>query len=658
MTMRIRLRHQSLTEIAAQVPTEVYMLQRVLILLTIIVAAASWVAAQGVSEEQGESLPKGLEEYLEARILESNGRFREAMEAYQRAVREAPEINEIRLAYATFLVDVGMAGRAVEVLEGAPDPGPEGLRVRALALSQLSSRDPELLKEAETALTAALEHNEGDPNLLFALAQVLQSRDKSAEAEEIVAALRRGRPGNARLEALHGDLLRATDRSEEAVDLYASCSVGGPMMQTCREKLVEVLVEIGRPGEAGEVMLSWLGDNDLDSLMRAAILLWEGNQLESSLETVQRVLVRAPDSNRAQSLEAHLLSSLGRYDEAKARLRRLLRKNPNDFDLLLAMAWSDSRTGDHDDGREWLDKAWLQVADSPGSREALRCAQMAARLELITENPLVAREWLDRVAGSDLLGVEYVALVAETFRRDEQWREGITALVRLQPNLTADAQTQAEAFEAEFRLRLGDPRAWRRLRPLLDSESLDSVLTGMRILQNVERWREVDRETAASIERFGEDRNLVFMRAAALERLDKVDQAAELFGKLVEIEPDDADAANYLGYMWADREMHLEEALELIARAVALEPDNSAFLDSLGWVHYRLGDLDEAEHWLRRAVDLGGDLGDGTIYCHLGEVLLAGGDRDEGRRFLLLGLNLGCEDPDHVRSLLERLEDE
>lgn len=633
------------------------MLQRVLILLTII-AAASLVAAQHVSDEQGESLPRGLEDYLEARILESNGRFREAMEAYQRAVQEAPEVNEIRLAYATFLVDVGMAGRAVEVLEGAPDPGPEGLRVRALALSQLSSRDPKLLEEAEIALEAAIENNEGDPNLLFAFAQVLQNLGKSAEAEEIVDALRRGRPGNARLEVLHGDLLRATGRPEEAVELYTSCSIGGPMMQTCREKLVEVLVEIGRPGEAGEVMLSWLGDNDLDSLMRAAILLWEGNQLESSLETVQRVLARAPDSNRAQSLEAHLLSSLGRYDEAKARLKKLLRKNPNDFDLLLAMAWSESRTGDHEDGREWLDKAWLQVADRPGSREALRCAQMAARLELNTENPLVAREWLDRVADSDKLGAEYVALVAETFRRDEQWREGITAMVRLQPTLAADAQTQAEAYEAEFRLRLGDPRAWRRLRPLLDSNSIDTVLTGLRVLQNVERWQEVDRETAASIERFGEDRNLVFLRAATLERLDKVDEAAELFAKLVEIEPDDADAANYLGYMWADREMNLEEALELIARAVALEPDNSAFLDSLGWVHYRLGDLEQAVHWLRRAADLGGDLGDGTIYCHLGEVLLAVGDRDEGRRYLLLGLNMGCENPDHVRSLLERLEDD
>ena len=626
--------------------------------VSMMIVAASVAAAQGLSEDQSDALPKGLEKYLEARILESNGRFREAMEAYASAVKEAPEINEIRLAYATFLVDVGMAGEAVEVLDGAADPGPEGLRVRALALSQLSSRNSDLVEEAEAALRVAIENNEGDPNLLFALAQVLQKRGKAVEAEEIVAGLRQGRPGNSRLEVLHGDLLRATGRAEEAVELYAGCAVDGPMTQACREKLVEVLVEVGRPAAAGEAMLGWLGDNDLDALMRAAVLLWEGNQLESSLETVQRVLTRAPDSTRAQTLEAHLLSSLGRYDEAKARLKRLLRKNPNDFDLLLAMAWSSSRTGDHESGREWLDKAWRQVADRPDSREVLRCVQMAARLELMAENPLVAREWLDRAADSEILGIEYVGLLAETFRRNEEWREGITALVRLQPTLTTDAQIQAEAIEAEFRLRTSDPRAWRRLRPLLDSESVESVLAGLRVLQAVERWQEVDREAAIAIERFGDDRNIVYLRAAALERLDEVDEAAELFGKLIDSQPNDANVANYLGYMWADREMNLDQALELITRAVALEPDNSAFLDSLGWVYFRLGDLEQAEHWLRRAVDLGGDLGDGTIYCHLGEVLLAGGDRDEGRRYLLLGLNMGCENSDHVRSLLERTEDE
>ena len=620
--------------------------------------AATFAVGEGMPEDQGTALPKGLEQYLEARVLEANGRFREAMEAYASAVKEAPDVNEIRLAFASFLVDVGMAKRAVDVLEGAPDPGPEGLRLRALALTQLSSRNPELLAQTETALRLAVDSNEGDTNLLFSLAQVLQRQNRSAEAEEIVAGLRQGRPGNPRLEALHADLLRATGRSEEAVELYSSCADGSPAEQSCRESLVEVLVELGRPGEAGDLMLGWLQDTDLDSLMRAAVLLWEGGRLERSLETVQRVLVRAPDSARAQALEAHLLSSLGRHGEAMTRLQRLLRKNPNDLDLMLAMAWSSSRTGNQKKGRELLDRAWEQVAGGTDPSQAMRCALTAARLELIAENPIVAREWLDRVADSQGAGVEYVRLLAETYRRDEQWHDGIAALVRLQPSLSGRAQIEAEAIEAEFRLRIGDPRAWRRLRPLLDDEGLESVLTGLQVLQSVERWQEVDRETAAAIDRFGDDRNLVFTRAAALERLNQVDASAALFRQLVDTEPNDANAANYLGYMWADRDLHLDEALELIAGAVALDPENSAYLDSLGWVHFRLGDLDEAERWLRRAVDLGGDLGDGTIYCHLGEVLLAGGDRNEGRRYLLLGLDMGCENPDHVRSLLERTEDE
>jgi len=578
---------------------------------------ATLVVGEGVPEDQAYGIPDGLELYLEARILESNGRFREAMEAYAAAVEEAPEVNEIRLAFATFLVDVGMAGRAVEILDGAPDPGPEGLRIRALALAQLSSRNPELLTKTEVALRSAIESNEGDPNLLFSLAQVLQGQKKFVEAEEIVAGLRRGRPGNPRLETLHADLLHATGRSEEAVELYGSCADGGPFAQTCQEKLVEVLVELGRPGEAGERMLGWLDDIDLDSLMRAAVLLWEGDQLELSLETVQGILARAPDSARAQTLEAHLLSSLGRYDEAATRLRRLLKKNPRDFDLMMAMAWSSSRTGDQKKGREWLERAWELVKDRSDSPEALRCVTTAA-----------------------------------------QWQDGIAALVRLQPSLVGRAVTEAEAMEAEFRLRLGDPRAWRRLRPLLDDDSLENVLTGLQVLQALERWQEVDRETAVAIDRFGDDRDLIFTRAAALEQLDQVEESEELFRQLVDAEPNDANAANYLGYMWADREVRLEEALELIARAVSLDPENSAYLDSLGWVHFRLGDLPEAERWLRRAADLGGNLGDGTIYCHLGEVLLAGGDRTEARRYLVLGLDRGCENPDHVRSLLDRTDDE
>ncbi len=624
----------------------------------VIVAAASAVAADERPIDQGAELPKGLESYLEARVLEANGRFREALDAYARAVSEAPEVSEVRLAYANLLVNVSMGDRAVRLLEEREDLGPEGLRVKGLALAQLAERNSDLVEKAEAALREAVAAEENDSIVLYSLAQILLRQDKSAEAEEIVAGLRQDRPTNPRLITAHADILRDSGRLEEAAELYTQCSVGGPFAPTCREKLVEVLMELDRPGEAGELMLGWLSDLDLDSLMRAAGLLWEGGRYDKSLETVQRVLERAPDSRRAQTLEAHLLSNVGRHDEAMVRLQRLLKKDPENLDLMLAMAWSTSLSGRHEKGRTWLDRAWTQAQKAADSNQSVRCALTAARLELLADNPMVAREWLDRVQDVESAGADYVRLLAETFRSQEQWEDGISALVRIQPRLQKRAQLEAEVLEAEFLLRTGDSRAWRRLRPILDSDQPVSVFLGLQILQILERWEDVERESASAIRRIGEGRDLLFTRAAALERMGRVEEAEQLFRRLVDDEPDDANAANYLGYMWADRDVNLDEALELITRAVALDPENSAYLDSLGWVHYRLGDTEQAEHWLRRAVDLGGDLGDGTIYCHLGEVLLSSGQPDEGRRYLLLGLDMGCEDPDHVRQLLEQTDDQ
>jgi Flp pilus assembly protein TadD len=141
-----------------------------------------------------------------------------------------------------------------------------------------------------------------------------------------------------------------------------------------------------------------------------------------------------------------------------------------------------------------------------------------------------------------------------------------------------------------------------------------------------------------------------------MERLGRYEDADALFQSLVESDPNDAASANYLGYSWADRSRNLDEALQLISRAVALDPENPAYLDSLGWVHFRLGDLEQAEYWLRRAVGIGG--GDGTILAHLGEVLYMNGEMDEARRLLQHALDLGCEDPDHVEELLSGINDD
>jgi len=103
-----------------------------------------------------------------------------------------------------------------------------------------------------------------------------------------------------------------------------------------------------------------------------------------------------------------------------------------------------------------------------------------------------------------------------------------------------------------------------------------------------------------------------------LERQKKFDQSETEFRKVLELNPDDSGALNYLGYMLANRGLKLDEASKFINRALELDPDNGAYLDSLGWVYYQQGKLGQAEPALLRAVEKIGE--DPTVHDHLGDV--------------------------------------
>jgi tetratricopeptide (TPR) repeat protein len=87
---------------------------------------------------------------------------------------------------------------------------------------------------------------------------------------------------------------------------------------------------------------------------------------------------------------------------------------------------------------------------------------------------------------------------------------------------------------------------------------------------------------------------------------------------VLEIDPDNDAALNYLGYMLADRNIRLEEARDMISKAVMHEPNSGAYLDSLGWVYFRLNKLPEAEDKLREAMRYMSR--DPTVHDHLAEV--------------------------------------
>ena len=108
-----------------------------------------------------------------------------------------------------------------------------------------------------------------------------------------------------------------------------------------------------------------------------------------------------------------------------------------------------------------------------------------------------------------------------------------------------------------------------------------------------------------------------FFRGDVLEREKKFEESEAAFRQVLAINPNNAAALNYLGYMLADRNQKLDEAYQMVKKALDQDPGNGAYMDSLGWVYFRQGKLSEAEGMLIRALEKSSDP---TIHDHLGDV--------------------------------------
>jgi len=122
---------------------------------------------------------------------------------------------------------------------------------------------------------------------------------------------------------------------------------------------------------------------------------------------------------------------------------------------------------------------------------------------------------------------------------------------------------------------------------------------------------------------------LVYDYALAAEQVKKLDLMEAELRKVIAAKPNFAPAYNALGYSFADRNVKLDEALKLIETALSISPNDHYMLDSLGWVHYRKGNLDQAIMYLKQAYAVNPDP---EIAAHLGEALWQKGQHDEAKR--------------------------
>src|SRR5262249_35121768 len=117
------------------------------------------------------------------------------------------------------------------------------------------------------------------------------------------------------------------------------------------------------------------------------------------------------------------------------------------------------------------------------------------------------------------------------------------------------------------------------------------------------------------------------------------------------LEPNNPVALNDLGYYMVERNENLPEALKLIQRAVDAAPGNPSFLDSLGWAHFKLGHLEEAEKYLTQAAQ---SAKSATIFEHLGDVYDRAGKKESAQQQWQKALALSAE-PDQTTRLKSKL---
>lgn len=357
-------------------------------------------------------------------------------------------------------------------------------------------------------------------------------------------------------------------------------------------------------------------------LFGKAILLQQDGRAEEALELLED---SAASSNEVSPilLRARLLQSLGRGDEALPLLQKGIRKNPDDKRLRLTYARQLVEQDRLDDAKGEFSKL---VHENPNDDDlrfslALVCLEAEAWEEAIVylEELVERRSHVD--AAHYNLGRAYEALNDSDSALQEY------ALVGPSNDYLPAQQRQTELLITQQR----GEEASARLAQARDAQpdyAIQLYLIEAEGLSNSGQIEPAWKTISEGLEQYPNDLNLLYTRAMLAEKRDDLPQLETDLRYIIEREPEHAMALNALGYTLADRTTRYEEARELIAKAHQLNPDDPAILDSLGWVNYRLGNLDEAERLLRRALK---KFPDHEVAAHLGEVLWAQGKQREAR---------------------------
>ncbi|HUX09789.1 MAG TPA: tetratricopeptide repeat protein [Terriglobia bacterium] len=558
------------------------------------------------------------------------------------------------------------------------DPGSLFLRVQLAGLYWRVSRVQDAIDEAQSVLKVNPNDVEAHRLLAHVYLSSLGGSTPGASSHDAIErtiaefeTVYRLDPSDSESALMLGRLYKANNEPQKAEAIFEKVLSENP---DSRHVLVNLTQLYFDQGDYNKIIS--LLENIPDSKMDPALLYLLGsaytqNRNFDKAEVVfKKALAGEPDSGDIRRAYAESLIAQGKMDEARAQLQEIVKSDPQAPMSYVRLAQLDRQMGNFDAARKELEQARnlapdnleipyqeavledtlgnepkaislleevLKKTQKPDGKynpaEANNRAVYLQRLGTIYRSEEEYDKALEVFQSIVALGSDQAprgeSLIVETLQLNHQNRKAIeeadAALKKYPKNRELLMQRAAllgleghrdEAVSQLQKMLTGNP------------DDRDVYLAIAQIYSQAKIYPKAEEaiQKAISLSNSLDDQEYArFMLGSVYERQKKYDLAEEQFRKVLEVDPLNDAAANYLGYMLADRGVRLEESIKYIKDALKIEPNNGAYLDSLGWAYHKMSRNDMAQGSLEKAVKLIPN--DPTIREHLGYVYLALGEK-------------------------------
>lgn len=501
-------------------------------------------------------------------------------------------------------------------------------------------------KRAVDELKLALATDEANPYLIVALAEEYARLTELPRAERELEKLLERKPGYYPAQLLMGRVLLEEHHPQRArVHLRKAISLR-PSEADAYLVLAQLALEQNQPDEATHAVeeLSAALPGEAVGFKRLGIALAERGDFVRARPLLEKAVDRDPGDFEAWVTLAQIYESGGDLERAETAFDRALERDPDNAEVLAAAGRLELRRNLPERAKAYFDRVLLLSDDADAAVKiafsylaARQLAQAADTLDVSRKQP-----------GADARLSFYAGLVHEKLNQHPQAAEAYAnvpsssdlfneARLHQATNLSiAGKHPQALALlekalseKPEYVLLYpGYARALERAGRASDAEKFLLKSIGRRsdaeifealasLYQRQGRLSQAIDLLVNALAKRPRDEGLLYTLGATYERQGDVDKSLAQMRAVLDVNPDNAQALNFIGYTLADSGKNLEEAEKLLTKALELRPDDGAFLDSLGWLYYRKGDRTRAVSTLERAAAIAPD--EAVIMEHLGD---------------------------------------